>query len=67
MQDSKTEDVETLIRKAADGDVSSQYKLGEHFRSRAAVDVDLEQAFTWYERAARQEHVDAQYREVSCS
>ena len=39
------ERLETLLQQAGAGDVDAQYQLGEHFRKRAAVDVDLEQAF----------------------
>ena len=58
----RKDNVELLIQEAASGEVEAQYQLGEHFRNRAAIDIDLEQAFAWYERAARQDHLDAQYR-----
>ncbi|MGR8950076.1 MAG: tetratricopeptide repeat protein, partial [Gammaproteobacteria bacterium] len=62
MQVVSKEDLDALVQQASAGDAAAQYQLGEHFRIRAAVDVDLEQAFAWYERAAKQRHLDAQYR-----
>jgi TPR repeat protein len=55
------EDIQTMIVKAERGDLSSQYNLGVRFYRGDGTPQDLKQAAFWYEKAATQGSVEAQY------
>jgi len=59
-------DVDKLLADAKSGDAGAQFVLGERFRKRAALDIDLDQAVIWYKRAAADGHAEAQYRLGRC-
>ena len=58
--------MEMLLADANGGDVDAQFAIAERFRKRAALDIDDQQAFTWYRRAAGEGHPEAQFRLARC-
>ena len=62
MEDESSIDVDMLLASAKQGDSEAQFVLAEQFRSRAALDIDDEQAFLWYRHAAASGHAEAQFR-----
>ena len=56
------------LERAEGGDPSAQYQLGWCHENGEGVERDLESAFRWYRRAARQGHPRAQYHYgLACS
>lgn len=53
------EGLELLIRSAQEGFSWSQYKLGHLYELGFRVSEDYQKAFTWYQKAAEQDHSDA--------
>lgn len=54
-------DIQQLRVKAAAGDRAAQFSLGTAYDSGYGVKADQMQAAVWFEKAARQGHVDAQF------
>ena len=54
--------LDELMSKASSGDANAQYNLGARYLlGKGGVERDLSQAITWYEKAANQNFVKAQY------
>lgn len=53
---------EALRRVAEEGHPAAQFELGRRYEKALGVVQSLDDAFTWYERAAEQKHAEAQAR-----
>ncbi len=53
-------DIDALINEAEQGDALAQNKLGKAYFDGNGVAMNIEKAFTWFEKAANQGLVDAQ-------
>ena len=61
IQEKKTEGpVESIKKKAQDGDPESQNRLADMYHSGEGVEQDYKEAAKWYEKAAFQGHAEAQ-------
>ena len=65
---SASEDISELKKKAEMGDAEAQYRLGRWYNSRVTISCwpfttkdNLQEAVKWWFKAAKQEHVRAQY------
>jgi TPR repeat protein len=59
--------VKSLIKNAEKGDAEAQFWLGfNYFLGEEGVLQDYQKAKKWYEKAAKQGHVDAQYNLGCC-
>ena len=56
------DDLSQLVAKANAGDAAAQYQLGTMYNTGNGVQRDPDQAFNWFQNAARQGHVGAMYR-----
>ena len=53
---------ESLESKAEGGDAEARFALGLEYEKGENRDKDLQRAFSWFEAAANQDHVDAMYK-----
>ena len=56
-----TTNMETLLRKAYNGDAETQYRLGKMYHFGEGVNENYTEAVKWYRKAAEQRHAAAQY------
>lgn len=54
-------DLDQLTAKANAGDAAAQYQLGTMYNIGKGVDRNPDQAFAWFQKAARQGHMGAMY------
>ena len=59
-------DFKELLAKAENGDVESQFQLGQTYFNGIEVDEDEEEAVYWYEQAAENGHSGAMYELGQC-
>ena len=57
----ETDFLDTVIKKAENGDPESQYLLGHMYDYGELLEQDSAEAFIWYKKAAEQGHVEAQF------
>jgi TPR repeat protein len=50
------------MQQAENGSAESQYNVGNMFTKGNGTGIDLEQALSWYEKAANQRHIKAAYK-----
>lgn len=55
------DDIESLKRLAEQGDVESQFLLGNVYREGKGIVINLSEAKSWYEKAAKKGHANAQF------
>lgn len=48
-----------ILEQAMAGDPQAQVKVGRHYAEGREVDYDLDEAFSWFERAAKRQHPEA--------
>ena len=58
--------VRDLLDAAERGEVEAQFELAERLRHRGTHEIDFQQAFSWYLRAAESSHTRAQHRVGIC-
>lgn len=51
-----------LLKLARDGDASAQYEVAEIYYQGEGVKRNYQEAFNWYEKAAKQNHAEAQHQ-----
>lgn len=55
-------DLEQLKTDAQRGSVEAQFQVGMRYARGRSVGLDYQEAFTWFEKAAKKNHAYAQYR-----
>lgn len=52
-------DVNTIYSKAVNGDMTAQYNMGSMYSIGEGLSQDYSQAFSWFEKAANQGHIES--------
>lgn len=52
-------DLQELMQKAQNGDADSQYELGNLYQNGEGVEMDIEKAIEWWQKAAKNGHKKA--------